>query len=161
MATYLNRSDLMQCNDMIAVKNDYVTSTCPDSITKVCTSAYTDNPPFSCSKDTYPTFITTIATAFANASGVWTFVVIFLKIMLKISYPHGFYDYDYDEERERFVPKGFKPVYPDVFSSSKRTGVEAQVYPNDSSHDGYDNPRKQVEDDGLRQRNNNTESGNV
>lgn len=146
--------ELFDCEDLQTLRQKYITSYCEVSYDKVCTSEYTDNPPFSCSKVSYPTFITTIATAFANASGVWTFVVIFLKLMLKIHYPHGYSDYDYDEERERFIPRGFKVEYPDVvgevFGHSEKG---AAVHPETDIH------RKTEEDEYLRQRHLNTSSG--
>lgn len=29
-----------------------------------------------------------------------------LKLLLKVKYPHGFYDFDYDEHKGTFLPKG-------------------------------------------------------
>jgi hypothetical protein len=82
----------------------FVSETCSNSLESICTSAYTENPPFSCERITFPSFITNIATAFANTTGAWTFIVIALKILLKFQYPHGFHDFVYDEATETFLP---------------------------------------------------------
>lgn len=119
----------------------YVSDTCSDSLEAICTSAYTDNPPFSCERVTYPTFVTIIATAFANASGVWSATVIALKLLLKLRYPHGYRDFDYDEERERFIPKN---TGLNVSSSGKShnpngdSNGDARIHPMDvESGGGY------------------------
>lgn len=95
---------LLSCPELATMKSNFTSINCKNSFTTVCTNEYTDNPPFSCSRDIYPTFITTIATAMANASGAWSVVVIAIQLLLKLRWPHGTVEFDYDESTNRFVP---------------------------------------------------------
>jgi hypothetical protein len=89
---------------MKAIKTSFISDSCSASLDTVCAQEYTENPPYSCVRDIYPTFLTCIATALANASGAWSLLVIALCLGLKIFWPHGSLAFDYDESVNRFLP---------------------------------------------------------
>jgi hypothetical protein len=73
---------LTDCPEVKANMAALVTSTCQASIDKVCTTQYTQNPPFACSKPITPSPLTVISLAGSNtmalASLVATLVALFL-----------------------------------------------------------------------------------
>jgi hypothetical protein len=89
---------------MKAIKTSFISDSCSASLDTVCTKEYTENPPYSCVRNIYPTFLTCLATALANASGAWSLLVIVLCMGLKIFWPHGSLAFDYDESVNRFLP---------------------------------------------------------
>jgi hypothetical protein len=97
-------TNLLSCPDVVTAKEALISSTCEASYTDVCAMEYTENPPFSCVRKTYPIFLTTIATALANSSGVWSLCIIAIQVILKYFYPKGSIDFDYDEELFRYLP---------------------------------------------------------
>jgi hypothetical protein len=97
-------TNLLSCPDVLAAKQAFISSTCEASYNDVCTQEFTENPPFSCVRKTYPIFLTTIATALANSSGVWSLLIIAIQMILKYFYPTGTIAFDYDEELNRFLP---------------------------------------------------------
>ncbi|RYH29345.1 hypothetical protein EON65_08780 [archaeon] len=93
---------LVACPSMATIYNAFVSSVCEDSFEKVCKAAYTDNPPFSCSKTVYPTWITCLATAFANASGVLAVTFVIIKVLLRQIQYHYVHEFEYDRKKERY-----------------------------------------------------------
>lgn len=97
-------SRILECPAVKIMQDQFVSSNCSNSFTKVCESEYTDNPPFSCSRDVYPNFLTVIGTAIADSSGAWSVIVMIMQLILKVFYPHGTIDFDFDESVNRFLP---------------------------------------------------------
>eukprot|EP01034_Spumella_vulgaris_P022999 gene22999-29185_t len=82
-------SDLLSCEDVAVLYSNFTTVNCADSFESVCTIAYTDNPPFSCSKDVHSSFLSIFANAFSNASFVTSVLIIVIHFGLKRLYPDG------------------------------------------------------------------------
>jgi hypothetical protein len=57
-------SELQNCEELALVAANFTSSSCPASFVDICTAAYTDNPPFSCTIGLHPDFLTTLGTAF-------------------------------------------------------------------------------------------------
>jgi hypothetical protein len=93
------------------MQQDFINLICPDSLVKVCRVAYTDNPPFSCSKNIYPNWFTIIATAFANASGAWSICFLLIKLFLRFTHPHYIRDFEYDHKKERYNNRNLTKVH--------------------------------------------------
>lgn len=68
-----NAEDMLTCPSITQAMNGWIEDSCDSSIADVCTEEYTDNPPFSCSRTTYPGWLTNLATGLANAEGAWSF----------------------------------------------------------------------------------------
>jgi len=51
---------LEQCAAISALKSNYTANNCAASFDKICAAAYTDNPPFSCTINLKPDFLTTL-----------------------------------------------------------------------------------------------------
>lgn len=80
---------LLSCPDVVALKVNFTDYYCPLSFDTVCATAYTDNPPFSCSRNVRSTYITIVANSFSNASLVGTVLVVLIHFTLKRLYPNG------------------------------------------------------------------------
>lgn len=144
--------NLLSCSAVATAQSTFLTNTCSTSYDKVCDQEYTENPPFSCTKDTYPTTLTNLSTSFANASAAFSFMVLFFRILMKIFYPHGCTEYDYDPVTERYLPHGTltdakKASNGKIHAMSNPVDVEA-VLINNNKNNGNDqhftNPRDLV-----------------
>lgn len=48
------------CPALAAIAVNFTSTSCPASFAKICSAAYTDNPPFSCTQEINPDFLTTL-----------------------------------------------------------------------------------------------------
>lgn len=113
-----NATQLLSCEGVASLYDTFTTTTCEASYSVICEAAFTDNPPFSCEKTTYPSWITNLATAFANGSGVTSIVFIVIKLILRRVYKHYVYDFDYDKKTERYLNKNHEKVFANEGQSS-------------------------------------------
>jgi hypothetical protein len=76
--------------DCPSVKNNFnafLSSTCPDSIHKVCSASFSKNPPFSCSKSISTNDIyTTLTLAQSQAGSIWGILSILIGSFLTYKY---------------------------------------------------------------------------
>lgn len=84
-----NGMDLLSCPSIATQQSDFIDSTCTASIDTVCATAYTDNPPFSCSRDVYPGWLTSLGTALANSVRAWSFFCKVVCFWMKKRWPTG------------------------------------------------------------------------
>ena len=59
-AASLSIDTLEQCAAISALKANFTATNCEASFDKICAAAYTDNPPFSCTINLQPDFLTTL-----------------------------------------------------------------------------------------------------
>ena len=59
-AESLSMDTLEQCAAISALKANFTATNCASSFDKICAAAYTDNPPFSCTINLQPDFLTTL-----------------------------------------------------------------------------------------------------
>lgn len=93
------------------LQTTFVTNTCGSSFEKVCDAVYTDNPPFSCETTVYPTWLTIIATAFANASGAWSLAFLAIKLILRKTHFHFVHEFEYDRKKERYMNRDYSKIH--------------------------------------------------
>eukprot|EP01039_Chlorochromonas_danica_P003631 gene3631-3976_t len=119
-----NATELLSCEGVASLYDTFTTTTCEESYSVVCEAAFTNNPPFSCEKTTYPSWITNLATAFANGSGVTSIVFILIKLILRQIYKHYVYDFDYDKKSERYLNKNQEKVFAKDVEAGQSGNVE-------------------------------------
>lgn len=56
----INDKAIDGCPDLLAIAVNFTTTDCESSFEKICDAAYTDNPPFSCTIEERPDFLTTL-----------------------------------------------------------------------------------------------------
>ena len=100
--TQVTEQSLYQCPQLAAIVLNFTTVNCESSFAKICQAEYTDNPPFSCTKETTPEFLTTLGSALANSSALWSFSAIVISLSLKRMYPGGIYLKHY--QNGKYVP---------------------------------------------------------
>ena len=57
---HITTQSLYGCRALAAVVRNFTTNNCEASFSKICAESYTDNPPFSCSTNVRPDFLTTL-----------------------------------------------------------------------------------------------------
>lgn len=102
---------MLDCPAVASLVTNLVDVQCPASFDTICTASYTDNPPFSCETTTYPSWLTTIGTAFANASGAWSICFIIIKFILRKTHFHFVHDFEYDRKNERYLNRDYEKVH--------------------------------------------------
>jgi hypothetical protein len=115
-ADKVDSTSLYQCHALARIANNFTSSKCDDSFSKVCRAAYTDNPPYSCTQATKPDFLTTLGSALGNASALWSLTAILITVMLRRLYPGGVLYRNYH------TPRKHSTVVPT--SSSKKSAGE-------------------------------------
>jgi len=80
---------LYTCAALATLTSAFYDDDCESSFTSICEAAYTDNPPFSCSTEEAPDFLTTLGSSLANATALWSFLAIVISISLRKIYPGG------------------------------------------------------------------------
>jgi hypothetical protein len=71
----ISLSDIRSCPAAAETLNSFVGSDCPGSFNKLCRATYTDNPPFSCTIDQQPDFLTTLGMSFF---GIVVYIVVLI-----------------------------------------------------------------------------------
>lgn len=56
----IDTATILSCPALAAVAVNFTSTDCESSFDKICEAAYTDNPPFSCTIDENPDFLTTL-----------------------------------------------------------------------------------------------------
>lgn len=113
--SYINSTehtlDILNCPDMITMREGYLKPNCMTSINVICEVVYEDNPPFSCERTTYPSYIGVTATALANASGAWSLIFLLIKIALRKTHFHYVHDFEYDKSKERYFNRNTGKIH--------------------------------------------------
>lgn len=61
-ASNFNAHTIATCPGLLEIAANFTSTDCESSFEKICSAAYTDNPPFSCTIDEHPDFLTTLGT---------------------------------------------------------------------------------------------------
>lgn len=121
-------SALYTCPGLAALATSFTASDCSDSFAKVCQAEYTDNPPYSCTKTNSPDFLTTLGSALANASAMWSFTAILFALTLKRIYPGGIVYRTYKENHHRvYKPADVVPLHSDQEIEAEEAEAEEEL----------------------------------
>lgn len=96
------------CPSLAALVGNFTSIDCADSFDDVCQAEYTDNPPFSCTKETTESIITILGSSLANASALWSFTAIMISLSLKRIYPGGIFYKEYKEKHAKEKEQAYK-----------------------------------------------------
>lgn len=86
------------CSALYDSYTSYVSSNCAASFSPICAAAYTNNPPYSCTKQVTENILTVLGASLGNAAAVLAISIILIKFVLKAWYPNGVALDDYDSE---------------------------------------------------------------
>lgn len=99
---------ISSCPSLAALVGNFTSIDCADSFEDVCQAEYTDNPPYSCTKETTAAIITVLGTSLANASALWSFTAIVISLSLKRIYPGGIFYKEYKEQHAKEKQQTYK-----------------------------------------------------
>ena len=77
---------LTDCNEIATSMKTLVSDTCASSISKVCTTQYNSNPPFTCSINVYPSVLTVLSLTVSNTLALAGFFSALAALILKSIY---------------------------------------------------------------------------
>ncbi len=125
-ASEVTLASLSTCSALYALTSNFTSTDCDDSVDKVCTAEYTDNPPYSCTKSVSPDFLTTLGSALSNASALWGACALLFALSLKRIYPGGIMYRTYKENHRRiFIKPG--AVIPEQNVHNAITSEESEL----------------------------------
>ena len=104
-ASEVTLASLSTCPALYSLISNFTSVDCDESVEKVCTAEYTDNPPYSCTKSVSPDFLTTLGSALSNASALWGACALLFALSLKRIYPGGILYRTYKENHRRIYTK--------------------------------------------------------
>lgn len=121
------KNKMLDCKSLRALMYNFTSVDCEDSYEEICQAEYTDNPPYSCTRETTDDILTVLGSSLANASAAWSVFVIVVSLSLKRIYPGGIWYKEYLEKHGKAAPKA-STVVP-VTSSFDKAEEDQQLAP--------------------------------